>query len=147
MLYLIQGVLFPVREIEALTAQGIAPRMGVRHALAQFAFHGAIHQEGPRQLIGTFLDHQGEAVLRDIEIPRNTRPEYKLRFSRRYDGRMTDATFVLDRDGDVWTGQYHEKKLLLGKVRCIVTEVPDNFFDPDAVMAPREPFAQATAMM
>ncbi len=147
MIYLIQGVLFPVREIEALAAQGIEPRMGVRHALAQFAFHGAIHQEGPRQLTGTFLDHQGEAALRDIEIPRYLRPEHKLRFSRRYDGRMTDAQFVFSRDGDVWTGEYYEKKLLLGRARCILTELSDEFFDPNAVMAPGEPFAQATAMM
>jgi hypothetical protein len=124
MLYLIQGVLFPVREIEALIAQGIPPRNGVKNALAQFAFQAAVHQDGARQVLtGTYLDHLGEATLRDIEIPRNIRPEYKLRFSRRYDGRMQDAQFVLTRDGNGWTGEYFEKKLKLGKARCIITEV------------------------
>lgn len=117
---------------------GYAPTEGavavVSTSAISVAFSGMIFQsgiEGEKTLIGEMSDHFGKAELSDISITdaeicfTKTYEEYKGQFER-------GISYTLHRGKEnMWVGEYSLIIGVTGPVRCVVTEVPDEFFQDD----------------
>lgn len=100
---------------------------------AQFMFAGSIWTEPSldSKLVGHMVDEFGHAEIGDIKIS-----DQALKFSKRYETtrglrKRPPIFYVFDRkDGESWIGTYEGKDAGKGIARCMLTSVPDDFFEP-----------------
>jgi len=116
MAYLIQGYCF-------------APSLGgTPGGYTRLPFAGEIRLYSDGNLFGEVMDETGQSYLRAIVLSEGT-----LEFVQDY-GSAQCFHFVLHRQGGtpVWIGKCEQREWEgpKGMVKCILTEVPDDFFVP-----------------
>ena len=131
MSYLIQGVFFQGRlELGVNYRPGLGTIAVAGSSLAQYLFSGAVWLANGK-LRGVIQDVFGTADISDIMIS-----ESGIAFYKRYKNRSDaiDYSFTV-RDGASWVGEYSGLLTGSGVARCLVTEVPDAFFDAATIMS------------
>jgi len=129
MAYLIQGIAFEKREAIGLAYDPVEENILTARitSLSQFMYAGAIWEEGGR-LTGKMQDECGMSTLFDIHIS-----ESMVRFEKKYDDRDYPISYSMPiRDGIAYVGRFSSQPTGSGASRCIITEVPDDFFYADA---------------
>jgi hypothetical protein len=138
MAWLIQGIFFQTQEGLRL-GYGTEHGMGlyVSKGIYQFPYAGAAWMDdGPMpDLTGRMSDDFGYSELFDIHIS-----EDEVRFSKNYKDRPAGPQHHIHyvfkiRDGNSWVGEYTGERCGTGISRCFITEVPDEFFQPEPIIA------------
>ena len=131
MSYVIQGLFFQDRLELGIEYRPETGAAAVRHrSLGQYMFAGAFWQEG-LGLVGFIQDAFGSAAVSNISIA-----ESVIAFRKIYGGRSDAINYrFAKRDGASWVGEYSGILTGNGITRCLLTEVPDSFFAPEAIMA------------
>jgi len=134
MQFLIQGLFFQNRQVLGLACSVEGNAAVLYSGLFQFMFAGLIwtdKQSALYELTGDMLDHFGRSRLSEVQVT-----DLEVKFTKRYKGREDDIFYTFKvRDGDSWVGEYRGDRVGSGTSRCIITEVPDSFFEPQSVMA------------
>ena len=99
---------------------------------SQYMYHGAIWQDrdsAEPRLVGSLEDHFGTSELSNIE-----RDDRHFAFTKRYESRDDEIRYMFDeRQGLTWIGRWSGKAVGNGISRCLITEIPDEFFTPDSI--------------
>lgn len=129
--YLIQGLFFQGRfELGLNYKPGMGTVAVCGTTLAEYLFSGVFWEDGGR-FEGFIQDAFGVA-----DIFKVVADDTGVSFRKRYKGRNDVIDYVfLKRDGASWVGEYNGQMTGCGIARCIVTEVPESFFDPAAIMS------------
>jgi hypothetical protein len=125
--YLIQGLFFQAQDRIKLGI-GDGTDSGVAESLFRIMFAGFISPqivEGKPVLVGEMNDQNGESTLTDIIIE----PE-SLQFIKQYNGSPLKIKYIFQLKNGIWVGEYFEPSIGSGQARCILTEVPEEFFSP-----------------
>lgn len=85
-----------------------------------FEFSGVIF---PQAHVGRITDNFGKSTLSDIIIE-----ETAISFTKRYNNRPS-IRFMFSKKDSIWVGQFKGEDTGVGTAKCIITEVPDDFFD------------------
>ena len=130
MAYLIQGLFFQVFEgVDVGYDPNQGPRAMVVTAEGQFMFAGAIWEKDGK-LVGKIKDGFGLSDICDISVGDNG-----IRFTKKYDHKETLIHYEFGiKDGNSWVGTYEGSEAGRGVGRCILTEVPENFFESDPIV-------------
>ncbi len=130
MAYWIQGLFFQPAQDVVLDPTNV--RILVEEYLGQHMFHGSIWQdlESPdKRLVGVIDDHFGTADLSDIRLS-----DSGLAFTKKYRDRPDKIHYIFERrDGQTWIGTYTGVITGKGLVRCLMTELPDEFFTVESI--------------
>ena len=140
MLYLIQGCFFQKRKVMAIGYQpgGMGEVAMLDEETMRSLYFGVIYPAVPGddmsdELAGQLNDVYGQSVLSDIKIEPGI-----IEFSKRYVHRsdLVHYKFELkapnpDGTGTYWAGHYSGERTGRGVSNCIITDVPDDFFEYD----------------
>lgn len=129
MAYLIQGVYFQHREELGFDGAGVV----VRNLLRSAMYAGTLWfdpESAKIELTGQMNDHAGPSKLFKGFVS----PE-EVRFTKKYDHRPEDEiNYVFRvRENGIWLGEYTGERCGTGVSSCIITEVLEQFFDPQFV--------------
>lgn len=131
---LIQGIFFQNKQsLEiAYIGGGVGSTVVVNEELCETIFAGVIWQDRQNVLgglAGNMMDLSGVSRLALVRVS-----DTEVRFKKLYYGRDDEILFVFSRrEGDVWLGEYSGAAVGNGIARCILTEVSDDFFDPNSL--------------
>ena len=130
---LIQGIFWQRHETLGVAC---VPREGnvavVNSGIMEFMFHGAVFaSEGPG-MAGGMVDNFGQS-----EISRFIMTSSYITFSKRYNDRTDVILYSFPtKYGNIWSGYYQgSKDIGRGVSRCVIIEVPEEFFNPSALLA------------
>lgn len=134
MAHLIQGVFFQQNQWLDLAER---PRFGtcvvINKGVCRFVYAGVIWRDNAKALgplVGSITDHFGESELSNVSVT-----EQGIEFVKRYLKRRDTIRYVFSKkDGNTWAGEWSGDAVGSGISRCVVTEVPDEFFSPEALM-------------
>ena len=131
MAYLVQGFFF---QNHLQVGIGIDPKQGPRamvsKAEVQHMFAAAIWEGGEGELVGKMRDDFGPSDLSDISISKD-----EIEFVKKYEHRETLIHYVFRvKDGNSWVGRYEGTRSGEGVCRCVLTEVPEDFFFSEPIL-------------
>ena len=134
-MYLIQGVFFQkLTGLDLDFSEGDA-RAVIRTSGCYFMYAGAFGPD-PEQggvMRGRMNDHFGDSTLTNIIMPGDG-----LRFTKQYDGREEFIHYAFQKgDGGTLIGGFDGPGNMSGESKCVLAQVPDNFFAPTQVVEPR----------
>lgn len=127
--FLIQGLFFQNQQYMELAC---VPKEGVvaviHEGLFQYMYAGLIWTD-ERQVLGglkgEMQDQFGHSRLSRIQVS-----DLEISFTKKYDRRDDEILYKFRiKDGNSWIGEYNGDMVGSGTSRCIITEVPDSFFD------------------
>lgn len=100
---------------------------------AQFMYRGSIWQNPDANgslLMGVMEDSFGISLLSNIE-----HDEAHFAFTKRYEDREDDIRYLFEaREGLTWIGRWSGRVVGEGVSRCLVTELPDEFYSVESVV-------------
>lgn len=96
----------------------VLARMGV------FPFSGTIRLQTFGTLQGNMEDCFGRATLRNVRM----RQDEFLSFTKKYDNRPDTIEYEFHYRNGIWVGDYTGDETGRGDAKCIVTEVPNDFY-------------------
>jgi hypothetical protein len=130
MSYLIQGLFFQDRiEFVIGYRRGTGETAVMNRVLGNYMFAGAFWHSGP-ELVGFIQDAFGLADISNIRIGEN-----EIAYRKVYDGRGDPIDYrFTKREGALWAGEYSGRLTGKGIATCLITEVPESFFSPEAIM-------------
>lgn len=105
----------------------------LHEGIGQFMFNGALWQD-PNGIKGTLSGHLedrfGRSKLTHVELDAN-----HFVFAKRYHNRPPIHYTFRFKEGLTWVGEWSGRDAGRGIARCLLTEVPDEFFWPESVLA------------
>lgn len=130
MLYLIQGVFFQNYQRLGLgmggEGEGVVAMISNR--LCHFMYYGVIYSDKNNvlgRLAGQMNDYFGGSSLTKVYFsPKG------LEFVKKYDNKDYLIEYKFRSKDNIWVGEYSSTAIGRGKTRCIITEVPEDFFQP-----------------
>ncbi|MEK7135989.1 MAG: hypothetical protein AAB821_00135 [Patescibacteria group bacterium] len=130
---LIQGLFFQNYLGLGLGVSPEGPIAVIRSGLGRFMYSGVIWQdpEYPHDgFVGQMWDNYGASELSDVLVY-----EDEVGFTKKYERRadLIRYTFRV-RESQTWFGEYEGKACGKGTSSCILTDVPDGFFQPEFIM-------------
>lgn len=132
--YLVAGSFFEWQEAIDLEHSINTGELWARAALTSSLYVGVIcddpdiTESGVPILVGNMADEYGESKISDITL---TDTEFK--FSKKYAGRKDTIFYTFQKDGEKWVGEYSGTNVGKGLSRCVLTLIPDDFFDPRSI--------------
>lgn len=132
--FLIQGIFFQNQQWLGLGVRQIEGVIAVVHSgLCQFIYAGVMWQD-PEHVMGGLTGHMqdacGNSALSDIYVS-----EFEVRFTKKYERRKDVIRYTFKvRDGQTWVGEYEGEACGKGISRCLITEVGEEFFQPESIM-------------
>ncbi|MDO8240789.1 MAG: hypothetical protein Q7T51_02340 [Candidatus Moranbacteria bacterium] len=81
--------------------------------------------ESETGLAGEMVDIFGESILSDVKVG-----EHEVFFTKRYVNRTDTMAYQFHREGNLWVGGYSGSAVCNGGAKCIITDVPNDFFLP-----------------
>ena len=145
MAFLIQGLFYQNKMglyVEHSSRTGsLGPRIMIHENLNQYMYAGAMWLDPDARvqiLVGIVYDVFGHALLSNIEMSKEAFSFTKSYASRplpHQDEEQPPINYSFRiRDGQSWVGEYSGRDTGTGVTRCILTEVPEDFFSPDPLL-------------
>ena len=135
-MYLIQGVFFhPQSSLRIGRDDAIGERVHIEQWLCYFMYAGAFGPDPERGGVmrGRMNDRFGDSTLTNIIMTGDG-----LRFTKQYDGRKEFIHYAFQKgDGGTLIGGFDGPGNMSGESKCVLAQVPDNFFAPTQVVEPR----------
>jgi hypothetical protein len=91
-----------------------------------FTFFGVIKTDGDAG-DGEMRDNFGTAIITDVVLTAE-----ELCFTKRYAHRTDQIKYRFRHHAGMWVGSYQGRETGEDEARCILTEVPETFFQPSA---------------
>lgn len=133
--FLIQGVFWQKRQWLDTALEPIEGYVAViKTGVVEFMYQGAVCAS-PESLLGEMsgstTDHFGRS-----QITKFVMEQSRLSFVKQYGDKPYGIAYVFPvKKGNIWEGYYEgPSNVGCGLTRCVVTEVPMEFFDPSALL-------------
>ncbi|MFA5358529.1 MAG: hypothetical protein WC310_01750 [Patescibacteria group bacterium] len=128
--YLIQGFFFQDQERLglAMSSEAKGAVAVVNSGLCRFMYAGVIYpaeNETANEYVGQMFDHFGDAALSDIKLSAD-----QLEFVKKYNHRNDLIDYIFLKRNGIWVGSYSGSVVGQGSAKCVITEVPQDFFQP-----------------
>lgn len=128
MIHLIQGFFLRISERLDISFRGKNGELttGVKKELSRCMYSGIIYPDpnNKSQLVGRMFDQDGkESVLFNI-----TKTPKTITFIKQYYKGGYGINYRFRRKDNVWVGSYEGENIKKKKTKCVITEVPDDFF-------------------
>jgi hypothetical protein len=130
-IFLIQGLFFTKDSMLAIRVDPeIGERVAIQTAITHTMYAGVLKfPEGINYAgVGALQDHYG---VSDLSVVRMTKDS--LTFVKKYSHRRDTIFYNLNpisAESNIWIGNYSGDDVGYGAVRCIITEISEDFFSP-----------------